>query len=281
MDEKNQNENSQARKDAFWDDKSLMELFNRTVTLMRRYLPQRPHNHAGHGDPHRGQGRVLSILKIKPDISQKDLGYLLDMRSQSLGELLMKLEKSGYITRTPSEEDHRVMKIHLTDLGAAAAGQTEKRQADNGRLFDCLNAEEQANLSDYLKRIIIRMDREMAAAAEAYEANRGNYDYDPFWGVGELKDDIHDCCRRDRHDVREHGRALRDHFREHSRQLRQDMREHGRELREELRRDPRLKEYFWGAGDWGYGPDDYSGDACGHCRAHDDPDDRGNGPRPE
>lgn len=290
MDENKQN--GQTGKETFLDDKSLMELFNRTVTLLRRYLPQKLHSHGGHADPHRGQGRVLSILKIKPDISQKDLGYLLDMRSQSLGELLMKLEKSGYITRTPSEEDRRVMNIHLTELGTAAAGQAEKRQSDNCRLFDCLSAEEQTNLSDYLKRVIQRMDHEMAAACESRGAD---YDYDPFWGVGELREAARGCCHHDdrqhecqhdsrhddRHDVREHGRVLRDQFREHGRALRQEMRAHGRELREELRRDPRLKEFFWGDADFGYGHGGYHGDDFRDGRPFDGPEDRGNGPRPE
>ena len=55
-------------------------------------------------NPHRGQGRVLSILKLKPEITQKELTYLLDMSKQALGELLKKLENCGYITRTPSRK---------------------------------------------------------------------------------------------------------------------------------------------------------------------------------
>ena len=56
-------------------------------------------------DPHRGQGRVLAILAENPEISQKKLSFLLDMRNQSLSELLAKLEKAGLITRVPSEEE--------------------------------------------------------------------------------------------------------------------------------------------------------------------------------
>ena len=57
------------------------------------------------------------MLKLKPEISQKELSDLLDMRPQSLGELLGKLERNGYITRTPSERDQRVLIIRLTDAG--------------------------------------------------------------------------------------------------------------------------------------------------------------------
>ena len=235
------------RGDAYWDEKSLMDLFNRAVTPMRRYPRHWPRHH---GDPHRGQGRLLSILKIKPDISQKDLGYLLDMRGSSLGELLVKLERAGYITRTPAEEDRRIINIHLTERGAAAAEQAEKRQADTGRLFDCLSQEEQASLSGYLKRLIMRMDEELSAL---YEAGGTDYDYDPFWGVGPFKDGAKACCRQHRHDAKEQSQAIRGHIREHSRRIREEMREHSRELREEMRHDPRLKGFFWGGGPDGCG----------------------------
>ncbi len=44
-----------------------------------------------------------------------DLSYLLGIRQQSLNEPLNKLEKSGYVERRPSEEDRRVMVVHLTE----------------------------------------------------------------------------------------------------------------------------------------------------------------------
>jgi hypothetical protein len=53
--------------------------------------------------------------------------------------------------------------------------------------------------------------------------------------------------------------------------------EHGHALRDEMRRDPRLKEFFWGADDWGYGPYDYD---YRDGESYDGSDDRGNGPRP-
>ncbi|MFX3617782.1 MAG: MarR family winged helix-turn-helix transcriptional regulator [Sporolactobacillus sp.] len=101
-------------------------------------------------DPHRGQGRILALLKMKPEISQKDLSYLLDIRPQSLGELLAKLERGGYISREPSETDRRIMNIKLTAEGAKA---TEHRP-DSDTLFDCLSEEEQATFNSYLSRMI-------------------------------------------------------------------------------------------------------------------------------
>lgn len=112
------------------------------------------------GDPRRGQGRVLAILKMQPEISQKDLSYLLDMRPQSLGELLTKLEKNGYITRTPSETDRRVMNIKLTKEGTEATEEIEKKFSFD-ELFDCLSEEEQKNLSSNLNRIIETLEAQI------------------------------------------------------------------------------------------------------------------------
>lgn len=131
---------------------------------MRRYYA-----HAGMGNsfpmtPHRGQGRVLSLLKLQPEIGQKELGYLLDMSKQALAELLSKLEKNGYITRTESEKDRRSYIIKLTEKGREAFSDIEMEENDDfGALFDCLNEEEQRNLSDYIGRIIAALEERVGS----------------------------------------------------------------------------------------------------------------------
>jgi DNA-binding MarR family transcriptional regulator len=112
-------------------------------------------------NPYRGQGRILSILKLKNEISQKDLGFLLDMRNQSLMELLSKLEKSGYITRRPSEEDRRTMIVTLTEEGKAAADNPENGETELSGIFDCLNEEEAGKLIEYLDRLIAALEKEL------------------------------------------------------------------------------------------------------------------------
>lgn len=139
--------------------KDLMELFIRADALLHRYQGTYFRNFGPFASPHKGQGRVLSLLKLQPEITQKELGYLLDMRNQSLGELLGKLERNGYITRTPSEKDRRVMNIKLTEEGAKAAAQLDGKQEDVNQIFSCLSEEEQAVLSDYLERLIDALEK--------------------------------------------------------------------------------------------------------------------------
>ncbi|MGB2578606.1 DNA-binding MarR family transcriptional regulator [Elusimicrobium simillimum] len=132
---------------------SLMEKFVRAGALMHRM-----HHHMHHmaGGPfanaHRGQGRVLALLKIQPNISQKDLAYLLDLRAQSLSELLAKLEKNGLVQRSASETDRRSMNISLTPAGEEAALQGEETSKED--FFSFLSDEEKTNLSNMLDKII-------------------------------------------------------------------------------------------------------------------------------
>jgi len=111
-------------------------------------------------DSHRGQGRVLAMLKIKPEISQRELTYLIGMRKQSIAELLAKLEKSCYITREPLEEDKRAMMIKLTESGMAAADEADENALESVKPFDCLNEEELAKFSEYLNRIITQYEEQ-------------------------------------------------------------------------------------------------------------------------
>ena len=134
--------------------KEILGQFIRLQGLLHRYHTQHFMEFGPLGNPHRGQGRVLSILKLKPEISQKELTYLLDMSKQGLAELLNKLEKKGYIKREPVEEDRRSFNIKLTEEGAAVAGEMGDMPLDLDKVFDCLSDEEQAKLHEYLLRII-------------------------------------------------------------------------------------------------------------------------------
>jgi DNA-binding MarR family transcriptional regulator len=107
-----------------------------------------------------GQGRVLALLKLKPELTQKELSTILDVRSQSLGELLAKLERQGCIVRTPSAEDRRSMNIQLTEAGKVASEQQESGD-DFDNLFQCLDENEQRQFGTSLERIIQSLEAEL------------------------------------------------------------------------------------------------------------------------
>lgn len=116
-------------------------------------------------DTSRGQGRILAFLKLKDGISTKDLSYLLGIRISSLNELLVKLEKNGYITREPAESDKRIILIRLTQKG-----REEEPQQDNRKdIFHCLSSEEQDLFGQYLDRVINELE---AALGPVHEQNK-------------------------------------------------------------------------------------------------------------
>ena len=113
-------------------------------------------------DATRGQGRILAMLKIQPEIATKDLSYLLGIRQQSLNELLNKLEKSGYVERRPSETDRRVMVVHLTERGK----NIRQPASDYQDILGCLSHEELRQFGNYLDRIIAAFRAQAGAGRE-------------------------------------------------------------------------------------------------------------------
>jgi len=138
---------------------NLLEEFSHVQKLLSKYQLWYYRKFGPTGDPHRGQGRVLAILKLQPEISQKELSYLLDMRNQSLGELLGKLEKSGSITREPSDEDRRSMNIKLTESGAKLIKPFGSNQDDASKIFNCLSIEDQTKLHEILDCLSIELEK--------------------------------------------------------------------------------------------------------------------------
>ncbi len=81
------------RKEVIYSMNEITEQFFIFSKLMRRYIDYHLQKVGKYANFLRGQGRILAVLKIKADISQKELTHLLAIRPQSLGELLVKLEK--------------------------------------------------------------------------------------------------------------------------------------------------------------------------------------------
>ena len=149
-------------------------------------------------DTSRGQGRILAVLKLRDGISTKDLSYLLGLRVSSLNELLAKLEKGGYVSREPSEQDKRVMLVKLSEKGK---NEQEPKPFDFSDIFSCLSDDEQTTFGEYLDRLITALhaivgedDDEVFQKMEALRARYGNIE-ESFGEHG-----------RGRHGGRGHGR---------------------------------------------------------------------------
>lgn len=140
----------------------LTRKFMQVGWLLNRYHQQKRGEVGPMGDPFRGQGRILALLKLQPDISQSELAYLLGMRPQSAGELLGKLERQGLVERTQSESDKRVLNVRLTPEGEKAA---EKRDKGKGP-FAMLTHEEKATLDALLEKVANGLEEQVGAPHE-------------------------------------------------------------------------------------------------------------------
>ena len=154
------------------DEVSLDRKVGRMGMLVHRYHEAKAHRRGGMGDPLRGQGRVLALLGAKPETTQRELSYLLDMRQQSLSELLAKLEEKGFVTREKSAEDGRVTVVRLTDAGAEAAPSPEQMQRRTDAL-DFLTDDEQEQLESLADKV-----------TETLEARLAEMGVDPHQGPG-------------------------------------------------------------------------------------------------
>jgi DNA-binding MarR family transcriptional regulator len=104
----------------------------------------------------RGQGRVLRLLSLQSPIAQKELTYLLGIRSQSLAEQLGKLEEAGLVERHPNPEDRRTSVVALTDKGREMIdSEGDHEEVDP---FAALDESEKQQLADLLDRVIEGME---------------------------------------------------------------------------------------------------------------------------
>ena len=142
-------------------DHEAIAAWRRLEDLTTRMRASYFQNYGPGGDPARGQGRVLSLLKMQPEISQKELCYLLGMRQQSLSELLLKLEQKGYVSRKPSEEDRRSTIVSLTEEGRQAAEQQPKRKGGMHRILAALDEEERKAFTASLDKLIAAAEKEL------------------------------------------------------------------------------------------------------------------------
>lgn len=129
-------------------DRQLLEQFMSLYGTIIRYT-HIERMHSPMASSFSGQGRVLKLLRLKPEMTQKELCELMGVRPQSVGELLAKLENSGYVTRVPSETDRRSVVVRLTEKGRQAISE----ETGGSDLFSALSPEKQQELLDTLRQV--------------------------------------------------------------------------------------------------------------------------------
>src|SRR6478735_5861408 len=93
------------------------------------------------------EARVLYELGQRPVTEVTDLRRELDIDAGFLSRLLARLQSSGLVARERSTADARRQRIRLTEEGAAAFAELDRRSADEiGAVLDALSEDDQRRL---------------------------------------------------------------------------------------------------------------------------------------
>ena len=120
--------------------------------------PDAPGSDGGGGEQEmqreHGRGRIMGTLNDHGSMSQCRLAELLDIRPQSLSELLVKMEGDGLIARAQSPEDRRQIIVSLTEEGSARVAAFREMHRRHAEAFlSPLTAEEKITLAALLKKL--------------------------------------------------------------------------------------------------------------------------------
>lgn len=147
-----------------------LQLFSLYHAMARRFMRQAFNQTDPQVSPLRGQGQVIALLKQRDGLSTREMAELMDIRTASLNELLVKLEGKGLIERCKSESDGRVTITRLTDAGRAI----------NQTPFLSEMSNYYAGLTDQEKRQLITLLSSIEQAAQASPENDGDTSGCPF-----------------------------------------------------------------------------------------------------
>jgi len=160
------------------EEMPLQDKIGRMNVLLRRYKKALEFAAERDGEQKRVNDRLLTMLKVKPQTTKKELSFLLDMSSRDLTDLLAKFEEKGLVALRSSEGDGYETIVELTEKGASpdASLDDAKAQVDP---FDALDEDEKAQLADISVKVSKSLEAKLVAMGEdpdAHDERRGGRD---------------------------------------------------------------------------------------------------------
>ncbi len=144
----------------------LLEQFRYFTNLMHRERSRSDFGGAG-GSLNRSQGHLLGLLLQSDGLSQKELSQQLQIRPASLGELVDKLERNGYVERRINSKDKRLLNVYLTPAGRQVVSEViQARRAMLDTIFAALSDAEKSQLHVLMAKLIHSLE---AADHEDFE----------------------------------------------------------------------------------------------------------------
>ena len=119
------------------------------------------------------QGRILKIVGSHDGISQKKLQEIVGIKPGSLSEVLLKLEKVGYIERKQDKKDKRCQNVYITQAGRDAFEEIHKaHEEESAHVFDALSDKEKKTLLSLLDKLVL----DESGKHEEKSANKGGFE---------------------------------------------------------------------------------------------------------
>ncbi len=103
-----------------------------------------------------GSGYMLSLLSESPEMNQRELVQLMQVRPASASEMLHKMEQEGMIHRRTDPKDRRGVLVSLTARGLALEEESRNRRREvSERLLEALSPEEREALRELLRKLFL------------------------------------------------------------------------------------------------------------------------------
>lgn len=126
---------------------ALRKLFGAQKQLMMRRLAEQ--------NAHPGQSFMLWVLCKHEGASQRDLAEALGIAAPTVTVMLKKMERAGLVERRPDENDHRCLRVYLTDAGRELHGRLgEVHEQVIGETIGVLSEADQQELERLLLMVL-------------------------------------------------------------------------------------------------------------------------------
>jgi DNA-binding MarR family transcriptional regulator len=113
--------------------------------------------HTGERDLKPGRFAAMMVIHHNPGLTQIELSRAIARDKSSVTPLIQELARDGLVTRRPSNEDRRSIKLKLTKAGESTLSVLLGHAADHDRKLDVIVGGRKAELIALLKKIAVEL----------------------------------------------------------------------------------------------------------------------------
>ncbi len=101
-----------------------------------------------------GQYKLMFLLHAQPNLSQREIADLLQIRPSSAGELIERAVKAGIVLRVRDEKDNRVFRVSNTEKGEQVFADSMKKFSQITReMFQSFNDSDRTQMMNLLVKM--------------------------------------------------------------------------------------------------------------------------------